>query len=134
MPLVILAVAGGLIVWSTHRRAEQAEDVRQLVVGLCADLAAGRDPAARLQATDTLITGPLLERLRSVTGPARGQAGALAVEVQPGDTPEAGTVGLEATHTALILLDGRQVLGLRVMHPGESADIAIIGFWSPPPS
>jgi len=54
--------------------------------------------------------------------------------VGPGDTPEAGTVGLEATHTAVIRVDGREVLGLRVMHPGAGRDIAIIGFWSPPPS
>ncbi len=134
MPLAIHVVAGGLAVWNSHRRAEQAEEVRRQVVEQCEDLAAGRDPAVRLRGTDTLITRPLLPQLRSVTGLAGGRAGALAVQVEPGDTPEAGTVGPEATHTALILVDGREVLGLRVLHPGGSRDIAIIGFWSPLPS
>ena len=133
-PLVIVVVAGGLALWGSHRRGEQAEEVRRLVVGLCEDLVAGRDPAPGLQGTDPLITGPLLSRLRSVADLAGGRDGALAVVVEPGDTPEAGTVGLEATHTALILVDGRKVLGLRVVPPVRNGDIAIIGFWLPPPS
>jgi hypothetical protein len=133
MPLVILVVAGGLAVWGSHRRAKQSDEVRCLVADLCEDLAAGRDPAVRLRGTDSLISRPLLPRLRAVTGLAGGRAGALAVQVEPGDTPETASVGPVATHIALILVDGREVLGLRVVHPGGSRDIAIIGFWSPSP-
>jgi hypothetical protein len=134
MPLAILVVAGGLALWGSHRRTEQAEEVRRLVLGLCDDLVAGRDPAARLQATDALIAGPLVPRLRSVAELGGGRAGALVVVVEPGDTPDAGTVGPQATHTALIRVDGRDVLGLRLIHPVGNGDIAIIGFWAPPPS
>jgi hypothetical protein len=133
MALVILAVAGGLAVWSSHRQAMQAEEIRRLVLDLCDDLAAGRDPSPRLQGSDVLITGPLVSRLRPVAELARGRAGALEVVVKPGDTPEAGTAGPAATHSAVIRVDGRELLGLRVVHPGSGRDIAIIGFWSPPP-
>jgi hypothetical protein len=134
MAVAILAVAGGLAVWSSHRRAEQAEAVRGLVLDLCDDLAAGRDPAPRLRSTDPLITGPLVSRLGSVADLAGDRPGALVVVVRPGDTAEAGTVGQRATHTAVIRVDGREMLWLRVVHPGAGRDIAIIGFWSPLPS
>ena len=134
MPLAILAVAGGLSLWGSHRRAEQTEVVQRLVIDLCDDLAAGRDPARRLQSTDALIKKPLMSRLRSAIDLAGGRAGALSVVVEPGDTKEAGTVGREATHTAVIRVDGRDVLGLRVVHHGPNGDLAIIGFWSPRPS
>ncbi|MHC4128025.1 MAG: hypothetical protein ACYTE6_10775 [Planctomycetota bacterium] len=132
--LVILVVAGGLALWSSHRRGEQADEVRHLVLTLCDDLAAGRDATARLHGTDTWIAGPLLVRLQAAADLAGSRAGALTVVVAPGDTPEAGTVGREATHTAVIRVDGREVLGLRIVHPGAGRDIVIIGFWSPPPS
>jgi hypothetical protein len=112
MPLAILVVAGGLSVWNSHRRAAQAEVVQRLVIDLCDDLAA----------------------LRRAVDLAGGRADALSVVVEPGDTTEAGTVGQEATHTAVIRVDGRDVLGLRVVYPGLNGDIAIIGFWSPRPS
>jgi hypothetical protein len=134
MALVILAVAAGLAVWSAHRRSEQAGEVHRLVLDMCDDLAAGRDATARLHGTDSWIAGPLLARLQAAVELAAGRARALTVVVAPGDTAEAGTAGPEATHTAVIRVDGREVLGLRVMHPGAGRDIAIIGFWSPPPS
>jgi hypothetical protein len=130
MPLVILAVAGGLAVWNTHRRQVQAVDVQRLVTDLCDDLAAGRDPSPHLRGTDTLITGPLLARLRSVLDTSGGPD-KVTIVAEPGDTEVLGTAGQEATHTALLLVDGRAVLGLRVLHPGSIEDIAIIGFWVP---
>jgi len=134
MPLAILVVAGGLSVWNSHRRAEQAEVVQRLVIDLCDDLAAGRDPAPHLQSTDTLIRSRLVSKLRWAVDLAAGRAGALSVVVEPGDTTEAGIVGQEATHTAVIRVDGRDVLGLRVVYRGPHGDIAIIGFWLPRPS
>ncbi|MHC4217779.1 MAG: hypothetical protein ACYSU7_04905 [Planctomycetota bacterium] len=133
LPLAIVAVAGGLALLNSHRRAAQADDVHRLVTDLCDDLAAGRDPASHLQATDALITRPLVSRLRSAIDRAGGRPGALVVVAEPGDTPQVGTIGQTATHTAVLSVDGVEVLGLRVVHPGKNGDIAIIGFWTPSP-
>jgi hypothetical protein len=134
MALAILLAAAALSVWGSHRRVEQAGAVRSLVSDLCSDLVAGRDPASRLQSTDSLIRKPLVPRLRDAVDLAGGRQGALSVVVTAGDTEEAGTIGQEATHTAMIRVDGRDVLGLRLVHPDGPGDIVIIGFWSPRPS
>jgi hypothetical protein len=133
LPLAIVAVAGGIALVTSHRRAAQADDVQRFVTDLCDDLAAGRDPASHLQATDTLITKLLVSSLRSVVDQTGGRAGALAVMAEPGDTPQVGTIGQAATHTALLSVDGVEMLGLRVVHAGKGGDIAIIGFWTPHP-
>lgn len=128
MPLVVLLVAGALALWSGQRATDRSEEVRVLVRGLCEDAAAGRDPSALLAKTDPALARLLAERLREAV-----ETGADAIEiiVTAGDTPEAGTVPQEATHTAVIRVNGDDVLGLRVDHAGGSRDIAIIGLWTP---
>ncbi len=133
MPLAILVVAGGLGWWSTHVAARQQREVHDLVAAICDDVFNGRDPAARLAATDQLLRARLAARLQEVVDRADGAPQRVSIEVTEGDT-DAGpaTVG-RATHIATLRADGTVVLGLRILHRGESADIAIIGFWAAPP-
>ncbi len=133
MPLAILVVAGGLGWWSTHVAARQHREVHDLVAAICDDAFNGRDPAARLAATDQLVRARLAARLQEIVDRADGAPRRVSIKVTEGDTftaPE--TVG-RATHTATLRADGTVVLSLRLLHQGEPAEIAIIGFWTPPP-
>ena len=129
MPLVILAVAGGLGLWSSHVHTRQHQEVQAVVRSICDDVLDGRDPGPRLAATDPLVRGRLVERLREVlTG---GTPPRLAIEVSAGDTNRAARGG--ATHTAVVRVDGTEAIGLRIRHGGDGPGVAIIGFWTPVP-
>ena len=131
MPLVILAVAGGLGLWTSHVHTRQQRDIQAVVASICNDVMGGRDPAPRLAATDPLIRRRLVERLREVLG---GTPPRLEIEVSAGDTTGAGdaTQG-GATHTAVLRVDGAEAMGLRIRHGGDGPGVAIIGFWKPAP-
>ena len=129
MPLAILAVAGGLGLWSSHARTRQQQDIQAVVASICNDVLDGRDPAPRLAATDPLIRGRLVERLREVLGGPPGTPPQLEIEVSAGDTTGAG----DATHTAVLRVDGVEAMGLRIRHGGDGPGVAIIGFWTPAP-
>ena len=133
MPLAILVVAGGLGWWSTHAAERRQREVHDLVDAICDDAFNGRDPAARLTATDQALRGRLATRLREVVDRAGGARQQVSIEIAAGDTDTAPTSVNRATHTATLRTDGTVVLGLRIQHQGDSAEIAIIGFWTPPP-
>ncbi len=131
MPVVILAVAAGVSWWSSGIAGQEQAEVHWFVTAICDDVRDGRNPSARLAATDKLVRNTLATRLREILGNAKDQSQRLTVEVAAGDTPEAGAWAGAATHTAVLSLDETEVLGLRVVHRGSTADIAIIGFWLP---
>jgi hypothetical protein len=130
MPLTILIVAGGLAIWSGRQQQQQTAQVRRWAHTLCDDLECGRVPGPQLK-TDAALTAPLATQLQAVADQANGRAGALSVVVTAGDAFDAGVVPHEATHTAVIRIDGADTLGLRVVHEGRPDDITIIGFWIP---
>ncbi len=129
MTLVILAVAAGVSWWSSRVATQEQDAVHAFVTALCSDVRDGRNPSTRLGATDELIRNTVVTRLRETIGAVNNESQRLTVEVAAGDTPEAGAWAGAATHTAVLSLDGTEVMGLRVVHRGSSADIAIIGFW-----
>ncbi len=131
MPVAILAVAAGVSWWSSRVASQEQAEVHAFVTAVCDDVRAGRNPSARLAATDELIRGTLATRLRELLGNVNEPLQRLTVEVAGGDALEAGAWAGAATHTAVLSLDGTEVLGLRVVHRGSGADIAIIGFWLP---
>ena len=133
MPLVILAVAAGVSWWSSRSATQEQDAVHAFVTALCSDVRNGRNPSTRLGATDELVRNTVVTGLRQTLGDADKASPRLTVEVAAGDTPEAGAWAGAATHTAILSLDGTEVMGLRVIHHGNSADIAIIGFWLPQP-
>ena len=127
MPLAILAIAGGLALWSSHVQRQQQQDIQAVVASICNDIVDGRDPAPRLAATDPLIRGQLVERLREVLGGPRPH---LEIEISAGDT----TTGPgDATHTAVLRVNGAEAMGLRIRQGGDGPGVAIIGFWIPVP-
>ncbi len=120
-------MAAGLTIRESHRRDRYSGEVQRFVTDLCAEVADGGDPRARLSGTDSLIASPVLSRLRTITD----QPGSLTVIATAGDTTQAGHPPQPASHTAVIQLDGRDMLGLRIVHEGPKEDIVIIGFWIP---
>ncbi len=135
MPLAILAVAGGLGLWSSHVHTRQQQDIQAVLASICDDVIDGRDPTPRLSGTDPLMRGRLVERLRKVLGGTPGTPPRLEIEVSVGDTTKAGdAAGGGATHTAVLRVDGTDALGLRIRHGGDGRGVAIIGFWTPAPS
>ena len=133
MPLAILVVAGGLGWWSTHTARCRQSEVDDFVSAICDDAFNGRNPADRLAATDQLLRERLASRLREVAEGVDGAPQRVSIEVVEGDTFTAPASSAQATHTATLHADGTVVLGLRILHPGEPDEIAIIGFSSPPP-
>ena len=131
MPVAILAVAAGVSWWSSRVASQEQTEVHAFVTAVCDDVRAGRNPSARLAATDGLIRDRLAARLRALLGNINEPSQRLTVEVIAGDTPKAGARAGAATHTVILNLNGTEVLGLRVAHRGSGADIAIIGFWLP---
>ena len=131
MPVAILAVAAGVGWWSARIADQEQAEVHAFVTTICDDARDGRNPSARLAATDVMVRNTVAAHLREILGDGNRPSQRLAVEVAVGDTPEAGASAGAATHTAVVSLDGTKVLGLRVVHRGSGADIAIIGFWLP---
>jgi len=129
MPLAVLAVAAGVAWWSTRVDDQEQAEVHAFVTAICDDVRGGRNPSARLAVTDRLVRDAVATRLREILGDVNRSSQRLTVEVAAGDTPEAGAAAGAATHVAVLSLDGTEVLGLRVVHRGSAADIAIIGFW-----
>lgn len=126
MPLVILAVAGGLMLWQSHTRQEQIPAVRDFVEAVINDARAGRDLAPRLAADGSALAGPLSARLRDVLDRAGDRP--VAIAVTAGDTDQAGPAASGATHTAMLHVGDEPVLGLRIAHDRRPV---IIGFWTP---
>ena len=131
MPLTILAVAAGVSLWSSRLARQERSEVHAFVTAVCEDVREGRNPSARLAATDALIRNTLAARLRAVLGNNDEPPQRLTVEVVVGDTPDSGAQSGGATHTVILKLDRTKVLGLRVVHRGSGNNIAIIGFWAP---
>lgn len=129
MPLAIVLVALLIARWGAWQRAQQAQDVRRHVAALLDDLAAGRDPAPRLGATDPLVARPLVERLEAIMA-AAGGPGAIVIDVIAGDAPGAGQVPQPATHTAVLRAGDREALALRLLR-ADGGEIVIIGYWTP---
>ena len=125
MPVAILAVAAGVAWWSSRVATQEQAEVHAFVTAICDDVRDGRNPSAWLAATDRLVRNTVLTRLREILGKVDRPSQRLTVEVAAGAWTGA------ATHTAVLSLDGTEVLGLRVVHRGSGADIAIIGFWLP---
>jgi hypothetical protein len=138
MPLLAVLVAAALMVWTSRRGAQappvadRPPEVLRLAEDLCADLKLGRDPGPHLAGADPMIASRLGPLLRDLGQRTRG-AEALRVTVAPGDWVGAGSAAGQATHTASVFLEGREVLGLRLAARAGGGPVAIIGFWTPDP-
>ncbi len=131
MAVVIVAVAGVIGVWGSRQKERQRRAVHDFVAALADDVQRGNDPAPRLRGTDRSLMPLVISRLEAVTALSGGTPAKFEIETMTGDTDAAGQVPAPATHTAILRVDGNDVLGLRLVHRDPPGDVVIIGYWTP---
>jgi hypothetical protein len=131
LPVVVLLIAGGIAWWASQRETQRMADIRQMVLGLCKFTAAGEDLAGRLNA-DPFVAQQVAGNLRTVCKSPQILP-SLEVAVFPGDLDVtiAGSAAEQATHSAIVRIDGVDRLGLRLRHDGQRTRIVILGYWLP---
>jgi hypothetical protein len=127
-PALILLVA--FVVWGVEKRRGQA-DVPELELFIrqsCAQAVAGDGAALTSHSSDPLIAESIITALRDSALMEPGAVDRLTIAISPGDHAVYGDGS--ATHHALLSLDGRELLGLRLIR-GSGHAIRIIGMWRP---
>ena len=129
VPLIILAAAAAVAVWGTRNESRRTDDVRQYVLAICQDIANRRDPTSRLGRLDPFVAKPMVDFLRVALNKLPPGLEGLEIHVRSGDDPEFGDGS--ATHTAMIRVKDRDILGLRIVHQDQGGDLGIVGIWWP---
>ncbi len=127
MPVVIVLGAVLFAWWSAHQESARRSLIQAELHGACGAIIREVDPgdsglAGRLKAFEGLHE-TLRVMLESVAGLKD-----VVIEVETGDTSPFGDGS--ATHTALIIIDDRSRLGIRLLFEDES-QVDIIGYWLP---
>jgi hypothetical protein len=128
-PALITLVAGGIWLWSERLGDRCEREIRAVVEQLVVDVAAGRDQAAATWFDQPAIEAAAIEALRAAIPPGQGGVGRLRVDVVRGDHPQFGNGS--ASHHAILAVDGRPILGLRLMHANDESAARVIGMWRP---
>jgi hypothetical protein len=121
--LVVLAGVMGIWIWQSKVDRGLTDQAHDYVVRLVSSVRSGSGGESLLSATNPLVAAQLARRLEEL----KGRPGMVTVDVTPGDHPIYGNSS--ATHQALIRLDGRPVLGLRLFNSGDKDRIAVMGLW-----
>ena len=128
MPLFIVLVAGALWMFSAQRNAQSNAQVKQHVQTLCEDAAGGREIASRLNNPSALVSEQIAAAIKDACDSPKALA-ALRVVVIAGDNKSYGDG--TATHTAILRVGEKDVLGLRIRYQGQGKPIEMLGFWPP---
>src|SRR5262245_11703970 len=114
-PLIILLIAGGIAAWNSYRETRRMEQIRQAILGLCEDVAQGRDVSAQLDMLSPAPNPRLVEEFKSACG-SPDLASSVDVKVTPGDLPDAGHFSGAATHVATLRSGDMDMLFLRIKY------------------
>jgi hypothetical protein len=129
LPLIVALLAVALLLWGRQQNAKRAEEVRQFVLQVCRDVAAGQALTGLLNPQDAFSEQQTIEQLRQVCGDS---AAASRVEVEVVDPKSvSATVQANATHAAKLRVDGVERLGLILQHEGDANSIRMTGYWLP---
>lgn len=127
-PALILLVA--FVFWRVEQRRAQTDipELEAFIRQTCAQVVVGDDAALASRASDPLIAESIVAAVRDSPLMDPGAINRLSISVSPGEHLIYGHG--TATHHALLGLDGRDLLGLRLIR-GSRHDIRIIGMWRP---
>jgi hypothetical protein len=127
MPLLILLGALVVMYWGSQRDARKKAEIHQYVQQLCNDAADGRIIVDRFNNPNALVVAETTAAMKAAWAPSLIVSRELVVRT--GDVPQIGDGS--ATHTAVLHVNNKDVLGLRIAHGTEGGPIEILGYWTP---
>jgi hypothetical protein len=135
MPVAILLVGGAIAWWASAREKQRMHAVESRVRAICDSLAKGRDLVGEINADNPAAEGVVIDALRRALG-GRDDAELVQIRVVSGDTfsERAGSAANLATHTAVLHMDGIELLALRARCDDPNDPVKIIGYVVPPPN
>ena len=129
-PIIIVAVAVGLGVWSQQAGSERDEVVERFVRRLFIEIAAGENADVLLGRTNSDIAALVRRQIAQISEAQGGKVEFLDIEVIKGDVqPYPGSQ--TATHSVLVGDGAINLLGLRVACKDDSSGVTILGSWDP---
>ena len=129
MPIAIVLAAVVIAVWGWQADSQRVNDVEDYVFLICEDVANGRDPESRLRRTNPVLAKSIVDLLKVICLELPADLTGLEVTVHSGDSSAYGDG--TATHIAMIRINGKEKLGLRIVKQSISGDMEIIGRWLP---
>lgn len=129
MPIAIVVAAAVIAIWGWQAESQRVSDVKEYVFLICEDIANGRDPESRLGRLDPDTSKQMVDFIKVLCEDLPEDLTGLEIVVHSGDSPETGNGA--ATHTAMIRTNGKDKLGLRIVHQSIGGDMGIIGIWWP---
>ncbi len=133
MPLIILAAAALVGWWASQKEMRRMSDIRSFVLLLVQPGAEGDPDTGALSAAEPLLPPGLGGSLRMLRSDLLANNQSAVVDVRPGDTDRYGDG--TATHTAVIMVEGRARLGLRIVHQNNGRTlldkVRVIGYFLP---
>lgn len=127
-PALILLVA--FVISRVEQRRAQTDipELEAFIRQICAQVVVGDDAALSSHTSDPLIAESIVAAVRGSPLMDPGAIDRLAISISFGDHLTYGNGA--ATHHALLGLDGRDILGLRLVR-GSGQDVRIMGMWRP---
>lgn len=126
MPIIVLAVAAGILYFARQREAQQLAEVEQAVRQMLQEIAGERAVASPPLTVQRHAGQSLVAQIEDSLVAGRPGAPSFGVLVMAGDDdPPFGDTS--ATHLAWVTLPSGVRLVLRLKHPGDHEAIRIIG-------
>jgi hypothetical protein len=125
LPLAVILMAVLFTFWTSRREAAICQTLQEHVYDVCTAIMAGEDPSGRILADSDAKREGYVQTLRKALGTTPAAA-SLHVEVVTGDTSRYADG--RGTHTALISIERRAILGVRIQWRNDETH-QIIGYW-----
>jgi hypothetical protein len=128
MPLLIVAVALAIFIWSRQSEERHLQDVEEATRDLCDALYHSHVDAPLPELARQMgVTRSIADRIQLEFNDAQDRKD-ISATVRAGDTAPPFGDG-RATHHAVIFINHQPRLGLRLIHHGEARNVVVLGYW-----
>lgn len=129
LPLLVITVAGVILIWGRQTEERDLREVDAAVQKLAYELFhAPIDGPLPDKAREMGATHAMADRIQQVF--ENHDWNRVRVEVRSGDTSPPFGDG-RATHHAIIFINHRRELGLRLLHQDDADQTIVLGYWVP---